>query len=338
MTAPRPLDGEGRELTVVALGGNALLRRGEAATAVNQLRAARAVAQVLAPVSERTRLVVTHGNGPQVGLLALKEDAYADGDPYPLDVLDAESGGQIGYVVELALDNAIHHQATVTVITRVLVDAGDPAFDDPTKFIGPVYEERDARALAAARGWSVKPDGDAWRRVVPSPDPQEIVQLGAIRSLVDGGFLVVCVGGGGVPVIASGAGHVGVEAVIDKDLASALLAVGLGAAVLALATDVDAVYTAWGTRGQRAVAQATPAWLRRQAFAGGSMGPKVEAVCRFVEATGGRAAIGRLEDLPGLIDGTAGTQVRAGDPKSSCAERAARGEPRTRTRTRTRGR
>jgi carbamate kinase len=298
-------------LAVVALGGNALLRRGEPATAANQLRAARAAAKMLGPVSERTRLVVTHGNGPQVGLLALKEDAYSDDDPYPLDVLDAETEGQIGYVVELELDNAIDHQDTVTVITRVLVDADDPAFGDPTKFIGPVYDEQHAQSLAAERGWTVKPDGDHWRRVVPSPDPKQIIQLGAIRRLVDGDFLVVCVGGGGVPVIAKGNGHAGVEAVIDKDLASALLAVGLSADVLVLATDVDAVYTDWGTQRQRAVALTTPAELRAQSFPGGSMGPKVEAVCRFVEATGKRAAIGQLEKLPGLIDGTAGTQIRA---------------------------
>ena len=301
-------------LAVVALGGNALLRRGEPATAGNQLRAARSAAEALGPVSEHTRLVVTHGNGPQVGLLALKEDAYGGGDPYPLDVLDAESEGQIGYVVELELDNAIDHQDTVTVITRVLVDADDPAFGEPTKFIGPVYDEGQAHALATERGWVVKPDGDRWRRVVPSPDPKQIIQLGAIRSLVDGGFLVVCVGGGGVPVIADGNGHAGVEAVIDKDLASALLAVGLAADVLVLATDVDAVYTGWGTQDQRPVDRTTPGWLRAQSFAGGSMGPKVEAVCRFVEATGKRAAIGRLEDLPGLVDGTAGTQVRADGP------------------------
>ena len=296
-------------LTVVALGGNALLRRGEPATAANQLRAARDAATVLGPVSERARLVITHGNGPQVGLLALKEDAYADGVPYPLDVLDAESGGQIGYVVEMELDNAIDHQDTVTVLTRVLVDAADSAFGAPTKFIGPVYDEQRAHALAAERGWVVKADGEHWRRVVPSPEPKQIIQLGAIRRLVDGGFLVVCVGGGGVPVIAVDGGHAGVEAVIDKDLASALLAAGLQADVLVLATDVDAVYTGWGTPAQRAVARATPGWLRAQAFAGGSMGPKVEAVCRFVEATGRRAAIGELEAIPELIAGTGGTQV-----------------------------
>lgn len=297
-------------LVVVALGGNALLRRGDPATAANQQRSAETVAGLLGPVSERARLVVTHGNGPQVGLLALKEDAYGEGDPYPLDVLDAETAGQIGYVIELELDNAITHQETVTVLTRVLVDADDPAFGVPTKFIGPMYDEPRAHALADARGWAVAPDGPAWRRVVASPEPQEVVQLEAIRRLVDGGFLVVCVGGGGVPVVADGhGGQKGVEAVVDKDLSSALLAVGLGADVLVLATDVDAVYTGWDTPGRHAVGATTPAWLRGQSFPGGSMGPKVEAVCRFVEAGGGRAAIGRLADLPGLVDGTAGTQV-----------------------------
>lgn len=298
-------------LAVVALGGNALLRRGEAPTAAHQLHAARDAARVMAPVSLGTRLVVTHGNGPQVGLLALKEDAYGDGSPYPLDVLDAETGGQIGYVIELELDNAIHHQDTVAVITRVVVDADDPAFAEPTKFIGPIYDEARARELAGERGWVVKPDGEYWRRVVPSPEPKEIVQLGAIRQLVEGGFLVVCVGGGGVPVVQEAERFEGVEAVIDKDLASALLAVGLGADVLVLATDVDAVYQGWGTSEQRRVATATPAWLRAEDFAAGSMGPKVEAACRFVEGGGERAAIGQLADLPALIVGEAGTQVRA---------------------------
>jgi carbamate kinase len=294
---------------VVALGGNALLRRGEDPTAQNQRQAAREAAPVLGPVSLETRLVVTHGNGPQVGLLALKEDAYADGAPYPLDVLDAESGGQIGYVVELELDNAIDHQDTVTLITRVLVDADDPAFAEPTKFIGPVYDEQRAQELAAKHGWVVKPDGDSWRRVVPSPEPKEVIQLGAIRRLVDSGFLVVCVGGGGVPVTAVNGGHEGVEAVIDKDLASSLLAVGIEADVLVLATDVEAVYVGWGTPDQEAITRTSPGRLRELAFAAGSMGPKVESVCRFVEATGRRAAIGRLEDIPGLIEGVAGTQV-----------------------------
>lgn len=299
-------------LAVVALGGNALLRRGQETSAANQLAAARAVAAALAPIAERTRLVVTHGNGPQVGLLALKEDAYPSGEPYPLDVLDAETAGQIGYVIELALDNAVAGQHTVAVITRVVVDAEDPAFQDPTKFIGPVYDEARAKQLAAQRGWSVRPDGAEWRRVVASPEPREVVQLEAIRELVADGFLVVCVGGGGVPVAASPVGgHVGVEAVVDKDLASALLATGLDADILVLATDVDGVHTGWGTAEDRPVRDTTPRRLRAQSFARGSMGPKVEAACRFVEAGGGRAAIGALEDLAGLVDGTAGTQVRA---------------------------
>ncbi len=195
---------------VVALGGNALLKRGEPATASNQLLAARAAARVLAPVSEATRLVVTHGNGPQVGLLALKEDAFGEGDPYPLDILDAETEGQIGYVVELELDNAIDHQDTVTVVTRVLVDAEDPAFDESDEVHRPRLR-RAARAhgLAAERGWTVQPDGQHWRRVAASPEPKEIIQLRAIRWLVESDFLVVCVGGGGVPVVEAGDGHEG---------------------------------------------------------------------------------------------------------------------------------
>jgi carbamate kinase len=305
----------GGPLTIVALGGNALLRRGEEWSAENQHAAARAAARILGPVSERARLVVTHGNGPQVGLLALKEDAYREGEPYPLDVLDAESGGQIGYVIELELDNAIDHQDTVALITRVLVDRDDPAFSEPTKFIGPVYERQRAEQLAGERGWTVKPDGEMWRRVVPSPEPREIIQLGAIDRLVESGFLVVCVGGGGVPVVAVPGGHEGVEAVIDKDLASSLLAVGLDADLLVLATDVDAVYLDWGTPDQRAVARATPERLRAESFPGGSMGPKVEAICRFVEATGSRGAIGALENLAAIVEGVAGTQVSPDGPE-----------------------
>jgi carbamate kinase len=305
----------GGPLTIVALGGNALLRRGEKWSAENQHAAARAAARILGPVSERARLVVTHGNGPQVGLLALKEDAYREGEPYPLDVLDAESGGQIGYVIELELDNAIDHQDTVALITRVLVDRDDPAFSEPTKFIGPGYERQRAEQLAGERGWTVKPDGEMWRRVVPSPEPREIIQLGAIDRLVESGFLVVCVGGGGVPVVAVPGGHEGVEAVIDKDLASSLLAVGLDADLLVLATDVDAVYLDWGTPDQRAVARATPERLRAESFPGGSMGPKVEAICRFVEATGSRGAIGALENLAAIVDGVAGTQVSPDGPE-----------------------
>lgn len=301
---------------VVALGGNALLRRGEPLEAASQAQAARDAARILAEASLRYRLVVTHGNGPQVGLLALMSDAYTETEPYPLDVLGSETVGQIGYVLEMQLDNFIDHQDTVAVITRVVVDDADPAFAAPKKFIGPVYDEHRARAAAKQHGWTVKPDGNLWRRVVPSPEPRRIVQLGAIRSLVDAGFLVVCAGGGGVPVVEDSDGrHRGIEAVIDKDLTSSLLAVDLGVDQLVLATDVDAVYDRYGTADQRAIARATPAGLRGGHFPAGSMGPKVEAVCRFVERTRGRAVIGGLDQLLEMLDGRAGTQVYPDGPE-----------------------
>jgi carbamate kinase len=240
--------GERSSRAVVALGGNALLRRGEPLEAENQARAARAAAELLARVASHTQLVVTHGNGPQVGLLALMSDAYTETAPYPLDVLGSETEGQIGYVLELELDNAIPDQETVAVLTRVVVDPHDGAFSAPSKFIGPVYAESKARALAERHGWTVRPDGQDWRRVVPSPEPLRIVQLHAVERLIAGDFLVICTGGGGIPVIEDERGHQrGVEAVIDKDLASALLASDLGVDTLVLATDVDAVYQEYGT-------------------------------------------------------------------------------------------
>ena len=309
---------------VVALGGNALLRRGEPLEAASQARAARDAARLLGQASLSHQLVITHGNGPQVGLLALMSDAYTGTEPYPLDVLGSETVGQIGYVLEMQLDNYIDHQDTVAVITRVVVDEFDPAFASPSKFIGPVYTEAEAHAAAEQHGWTVKPDGDRWRRVVPSPMPRRIVQLGAIRSLVDAGFLVVCAGGGGVPVLQDRDGrHRGVEAVIDKDLASSLLATELGVETLVLATDVDAVYDRYGTDEQRPIVRATPAALRDHDFPAGSMGPKVEAVCRFVERTGGRAVIGSLDQVRELLDGHAGTQVVAEGPEIEYAERGA---------------
>ncbi|HUO71155.1 MAG TPA: carbamate kinase [Solirubrobacteraceae bacterium] len=299
-----------RPWAVVALGGNALLRRGEPLDATHQARAARTAARALARVAPGYQLVVTHGNGPQVGLLALMSDAYTETAPYPLDVLGSETEGQIGYVLELALDNAIPGQQTVVVLTRVVVEANDPAFSEPSKFVGPVYSESQARSIAEQHGWTVKPDGDAWRRVVPSPEPRRIVQLDAIRRLVELGFIVVCTGGGGIPVVENGAGRQhGVEAVIDKDLASALLASELGVESLVLATDVDAVYDDYGTPAAHPIARATPAALRARDFAAGSMGPKIEAVCRFVERTGGHGAIGSLDEIDRLLDGRTGTHV-----------------------------
>jgi carbamate kinase len=271
---------------------------------------------MLARASSSHQLVITHGNGPQVGLLALMSDAYTETEPYPLDVLDAETAGQIGYVLEMQLDNYIDAQDTVTVITRVVVDADDPAFESPSKFIGPMYMAGEAYELADRHGWTVKPDGERWRRVVPSPEPRRIVQLDAIERLVDASFIVVCAGGGGVPVIEDADGcYRGVEAVIDKDLASSLLAGNLGVDVLVLATDVDAVYEGYGGPEQQAIARATPEGLRTRQYAAGSMGPKVEAACRFVERTGGVAAIGSLDDVEKLLDGRAGTQVSADGPE-----------------------
>ena len=311
---------------VVALGGNALLRRGEPLEAANQAHAAREAARILGHAALGHRLVVTHGNGPQVGLLALMSDAYTATAPYPLDVLGSETVGQIGYVLEMQLDNFVDHQDTVAVITRIVVDEEDPAFGSPTKFIGPVYTAGEARTVAERHGWTVKPDGADWRRVVPSPEPRRIVQLDAIRALFDAGFLVVCAGGGGVPVVEDASGrHRGVEAVIDKDLASSLLAIELGVQTLVLATDVDAVYDGYGTAGQRAIARATPAGLRTIGFPAGSMGPKVEAVARFVQRTGGRAVIGSLDQLLELLDGRAGTQVHADGPEIEYDEGAGDG-------------
>jgi carbamate kinase len=315
---------ERRPRAVVAVGGNALLRRGEPLEADTQARAARAAAALLARVSCANRLVVTHGNGPQVGLLALMSEAYTETTPYPLDVLGSETEGQIGYVLELELGNAIPEQETVALLTRVVVDADDPAFSAPSKFIGPVYSKSEARCLAQRHGWTVKPDGRQWRRVVPSPRPQRIVQLRAIERLVDAGFLVVCTGGGGIPVIEDHRGHHrGVEAVIDKDLASALLAIDLGVDTLVLATDVEAVYSDYGTSAQRPIAHATPRGLRSGEFAPGSMGPKVEAVCHFVERTGARAVIGSLNQIDELMSGRAGTQVLPDGPELQHGERQA---------------
>jgi len=299
-------------LIVVALGGNALLKRGEPLEAQNQLQAAHQAAQLLAPLAARARLVVTHGNGPQVGLLALQGNAYHDVAPYPLDVLGAETEGQIGYVIELELDNAVAGRETAALVTRTEVDPADPAFGDPTKFIGPVYDKAQADDLAERMGWSVRPDGDRWRRVVPSPEPRRIVQLEVIRRLVADGVIVVCVGGGGVPVARTDGGRCqGVEAVIDKDLASSLLAVDLGADMLILATDVEGAYADWGTPQQRMISRATPQEIRTFEFPKGSMGPKVEAVARFVERGGRRGAIGALEDIEALAAGDAGTQIVA---------------------------
>ena len=298
---------------VVALGGNALLQRGEPLTAASQRDNVKIAAGALAPLAENHELVISHGNGPQVGLLALQADAYSEVEPYPLDVLGAQTEGMIGYMIEQELGNLLpFEQPFATVLTMIEVDRVDPAFDNPSKPIGPVYDEEEARRLADRHGWSIGPDGDKWRRVVPSPLPQRVFEIRPIRWLLEKGVIVICAGGGGIPTMYEDDGRlVGVEVVIDKDRASALLARELGADMLIMATDVDGVYEGWGTPEQKIIRRATGAELEPGDFAGGSMGPKVEAACAFVSDTGGRAAIGALADLEGMVAGDAGTAITA---------------------------
>jgi carbamate kinase len=297
---------------VVALGGNALLRRGEPADAEAQRHNITVAVDALAELAGSHELVVTHGNGPQVGLLALQGDAYAQVTPYPLDVLGAESEGMIGYLLDQELVNVLGARPVATLLTQVIVDRDDPAFEQPTKFIGPVYSETEARQLAYARGWSVAEDGQHWRRVVASPEPRSIVELPTIRLLVEAGVLVVCVGGGGIPVVVDREGRLhGIEGVVDKDLAAALLAEGLGADVLLMLTDVPAVEAGWGTPQARRLGDVTAGELAGMSFASGSMGPKVRAACQFAERTGGLAAIGSLTEAAAILEGSSGTRIRA---------------------------
>jgi carbamate kinase len=302
---------------VVALGGNALLKRGEPMTAVAQRDNVRRAAPGLAAVALDHELVLSHGNGPQVGLLALQAAAYTAVDPYPLDVLGAQTEGMIGYVLEQELRNVLPAtEEFATIMTMVEVDPEDPAFADPTKFVGPVYTEGQAQSLAAEKGWPFRRDGESWRRVVPSPMPRHIFQIDPIRVLLDRDVLVICAGGGGVPTMSAPRPEgrrtlAGVEAVIDKDLASELLAREVEADLFVMATDVDAVYTGWGTREQTPLSKVTPEELRDLDLPAGSMGPKVEAAAHFVESTGNRAAIGSLDQIEQVVAGSAGTQVDA---------------------------
>jgi carbamate kinase len=301
---------------VVALGGNALLHRGEPLTAENQRANVRVACEALAPIAEQHELVISHGNGPQVGLLALQGAAYRAVDTYPLDVLDAQTEGMIGYLIEQELGNLLPETASIaTLLTMIEVDPADPAFAQPTKPIGPVYEQAEADALTAEKGWIFHPDGHGVRRVVPSPLPRRIFGLKPVQWLLERGCVVVCTGGGGIPTAYSGSRAsgdrrlVGVEAVIDKDRASALLAQELRADALIIATDVDAVYDDWGALAQRALRLASPDALAGSPFAEGSMGPKVEAACAFARRPGTFAAIGTLADIGAMLRGEAGTII-----------------------------
>ncbi len=311
----RTIAGDEHMRIVVALGGNALLKRGEPMTADVQRANVRIAAGALADLAADHDIVVAHGNGPQVGLLALQAAAYRDVAPYPLDVLGAESEGMIGYLVEQELMNALPEGARcATLLTQVEVDGDDPAFGTPTKPIGPVYEGAEAERVRAHSGWAmVEEETGHWRRVVPSPLPRRITQLDTIRLLVEAGIVVICAGGGGIPTVRSASGRMeGVEAVIDKDRASGLLARDLCADAVLMLTDVEAVFRGWDTPDREAIRTAAPHELRAMAFAAGSMGPKVEAACDFVEATGNMAGIGRLRDARAILEGRAGTLVRPG--------------------------
>lgn len=300
-------------LVVAALGGNALLQRGEPLTAQVQRDNVKVAARALAEIVRAGhQLVITHGNGPQVGLLALQEEAYNPAESFPLDVLGAQTAGMIGYLIEQELENALQHSCpVVSVLTQVVVDAKDPAFAKPTKFIGPVYSHEEALLRAEQAGWQIAADGDKWRRVVASPKPLDIPDLQVIRLLVDKNVVVVCNGGGGIPVVRYADNSLlGIEAVIDKDASSALLAKQLGADALLLLTDVEAVYQGFGTPEARPLRELSVAESYALNLPAGSMGPKINAACSFTES-GGFSGIGRLSDALALLSGQAGTHIVA---------------------------
>ena len=296
---------------VVALGGNALLRRGQILNAENQRENIRLAARQLAAVHANHQLIIAHGNGPQVGLLALMDAAYKAADPYPLDVLGAETVGMIGYMIEQELGNIIPaDDHIVTILTQIVVDPDDPAFANPTKPVGPIYERAEAERLKREKKWSIAADGEYFRRVVPSPKPQRIIEIDAIRLLVDKGIVVICAGGGGIPTAYNSEGKLyGVEAVIDKDLASELLARDLGADMLIMLTDVPGVFTGYGSPKQRLISAAHPDALEKLSFETGSMGPKVAAACHYARHTGHVSVIGRLSQLTSIMERRAGTRI-----------------------------
>ena len=295
---------------VIALGGNALLRRGDEMTAANQRENIRIAAKALAPIIEEHEVVISHGNGPQVGLLSLQSAAYKEVEEYPLDILGAQTQGMIGYMIEQELGNLLPiGKPIASILTMVEIDPEDPAFSNPTKPIGPVYTEEEAKNLAKINGWNIKKDGEYWRRVVPSPEPHRIFELRPIHWLLEKGTVVICAGGGGIPTSYTKKGKLeGVEVVIDKDRASSLLAFELDADLLIMATDTDGVYLDWGGDSEKIISRTTPEEIGEYTFDKGSMGPKVEAACTFVERSGERAVIGSINDIQKMVEGLAGTQ------------------------------
>ncbi len=299
-------------LIVIALGGNALLQRSEPLESELQRKNVKLTAKAIAELAREHQVVVCHGNGPQVGLLALQNEAYTKVKPYPLDVLDAESQGMIGYLIQQELGNQLPDKPAVTLLTQVLVDKNDPAFRAPSKPIGPVYDQAQAEAVRAKRGWDIAPDGDYWRRVVPSPQPQEIIELNIAKQLLDAGVTIVFGGGGGITEVRTDENKLeGEEAVIDKDNTAALIAEKLGADALVILTDVEAACVNWGKPEQKSIKTASPQALLDMDFAKGSMGPKITAASRFAVNTGKFAAIGKLSCLKEIISGTTGTHIVA---------------------------
>ncbi|WP_264407494.1 carbamate kinase [Vibrio owensii] len=300
-----------KPIIVVAVGGNALLQRGEVMSCENQQKSIAQTASSLAELSKNYRLVIVHGNGPQVGLLSLQNNAYKDCPPYPFDVLGAETQGMIGYLIQQGLNAAIEDRYTTTILTRIVVDENDPAVADPSKFIGPVYTEEQAKQLAEANHWVVKADGSHWRRVVPSPKPQEILEIKAIKDLLEKEHLIICGGGGGAPVIEKDGAYVGFEAVIDKDMTAALIAEQIGAEHLLILTDGTHVCLNWGTPQEQKLENVTIEQMKQYSFPAGSMGPKVDACCQFVEKTGQSGHIGDLSFALEIIEGKSGTHIQA---------------------------
>jgi carbamate kinase len=297
---------------VISLGDSALVQRGERMDAEVQRGNIARAAAVIARIAARHVVLVTHGNTPLVGLLAAQAEAYAQVPPYPLDLLGAEAEGMVGYLIEQELRNRLPDREVVTLLTQVEVSPRDPAFARPSMLLGPACKQEQAERLAQQRGWKMVAVSDhLWRRAVPAPEPLRIVELGAIRLLLEGDAVIVCAGGGGIPVVVTPTGQVrGVDAAVDKDYAAALLAREIGADALLLLTDVDAAYTAWGTNFKQPIRETMPEALRKLAFAPGSMGTKVEAACRFVESSRGFAGIGLLEDAERILEGARGTIVR----------------------------
>ena len=301
---------------VVALGGNAILKRKEPLSVENQRKNIRTAAKALSPLAEKHELILSHGNGPQVGLLALQSACYNEKEAYPLDVLGAESEGMIGYMIEQELGNLLPPDTPIaTILTMVEVSSDDPAFKNPEKFIGPVYSEKDYERIRKEKDWTFKKDGKFWRRVVPSPKPLRIFEIQPVKWLIEKGTVVICAGGGGIPTVFEDKSEkklIGAEAVIDKDLAAGLLALETDADLFIMATDVDGIYLNFGEENQVKIKNTTPEELKEHIFPAGSMGPKVEAACRFVEITKKRCAIGSLEDIEDIVNGTAGTNITPG--------------------------